>query len=120
VDFTKSNQTYDIIFDSVGKTSFSRCKSLLKEKGIYLTAAAGLPEFAQMIWTSMIGSKKLIAGVASARKEDLVFLKELIEAEKIKSVIDRRYPLEQTDEAHNYVEKGHKKGSVVITVGMKR
>jgi NADPH:quinone reductase-like Zn-dependent oxidoreductase len=120
VDFTKSNQTYDIIFDTVGKTSFSCCKGLIKEKGIYLTAAAGLPEFVQMIWTSMIGSKKLIAGVASARKEDLVFLKELIEAEKIKSVIDRRYPLEQTDEAHSYVEKGHKKGSVVITVGMKR
>jgi NADPH:quinone reductase-like Zn-dependent oxidoreductase len=119
-DFTKSSQTYDIIFDTVGKTSFSRCKSLLKEKGIYLTAVAGLPEFAQMILTSMIGTKKLIAGVTSARKEDLVFLKELIEAGKIKSVIDRRYTMEQTIEAHSYVEKGHKKGSVVITVGKKR
>ena len=115
-DFTKSGQTYDIIFDTVGKISFSRCKSSLKQKGIYLAAVAGLPQFVQMLWTSMMGSKKVIGGPASERSEDLIFLKELIEAGKIKSVIDRRYPLEQTAEAHRYVDKGHKKGNVVITL----
>ena len=115
-DFTKNGQTYDIIFDTVGKTSFSRCKSSLKQKGIYLAAVAGLPQFVQMLWTSMIGNKKIIGAVAPQRKEDLIFLKKLIEEGKLKSVIDRRYPLEQTAEAHRYVDKGQKTGSVVITV----
>jgi NADPH:quinone reductase-like Zn-dependent oxidoreductase len=109
-------ETYDIIFDTVGKTSFSGCRNSLKEKGLYLAAAAGLPAFVQMMWTSMIGGKKLVAGMAPDRKEDLLFLKELIEAGKIQPVIDRCYPLEQTAEAHRYVDKGHKKGNVVITV----
>ncbi|MFD4929808.1 NAD(P)-dependent alcohol dehydrogenase [Peribacillus butanolivorans] len=115
-DFTKYGKTYDIIFDTVGKTSFSRCKSSLKQKGFYLAAVAGLPQFVQMLWTSMIGSKKVIGGITPGRTEDLIFLKELIEAGKIKSVIDRHYPLEQIAEAHSYVEKGHKKGNVVITL----
>jgi 2-desacetyl-2-hydroxyethyl bacteriochlorophyllide A dehydrogenase len=113
-DFTKSGQTYDIIFDTVGKSSFSRCKSSLTRKGLYLSVNAGL--FVQMLWTSMTSRKKVISGIASEKTEDLIFLKELIEAEKLKSVIDRRYPLEQTAEAHRYVETGHKKGNVVITV----
>ena len=116
-DFTKSGETYDIIFDTVGKTSFSRCKNLLKQKGIYLATVFGLQELVHMLWTSMIGSKKAIYTVATERTEDLIFLKELIEAGKIKPVIDRRYPLEQTAEAHRYAEKGHKKGNVVITLG---
>jgi NADPH:quinone reductase-like Zn-dependent oxidoreductase len=115
-DFTKSGETYDVIFDAVSKSSFSRCKSSLKQKGIYLAVAFGLQELVQMLWTSMVGSKKVIAGQASEKAEDLIFLKELIEAGKIKSVIDRRYPLEQIVEAHRYVDKGHKKGNVVITL----
>jgi NADPH:quinone reductase-like Zn-dependent oxidoreductase len=111
-DFTKSGQTYDIIFDTVMKTSFSRCKSSLKQRGVFLTVDWPL---LQALWTSMVGSKKIIFGIAS-QIEDLIFLKELIEAGKLKSVIDRRYPLEQTAEAHRYVESGHKKGNVVITV----
>ena len=115
-DFTKSGQTYDIIFDTVGKTSYLHCKNSLKQKGRYLAAVLGLREIIQMLWTSMIGSKKLIGAITVERTEDLIFLKELIEAGKIKSAIDRRYPLEQTAEAHSYVEKGHKKGNVVITL----
>ena len=112
-DFTKSGQTYDVIFDVVIKTSFSRCKSSLKQRGLYLTT--GWP-LLQALWTSMVGSKKIIFGIMSQNPENLIFLKELIEAGKIKSVIDRRYPLEQMAEAHRYVETGHKKGNVVINV----
>ncbi|MFC1738195.1 NAD(P)-dependent alcohol dehydrogenase, partial [Planctomycetota bacterium] len=115
-DFTKSGQTYDIIFDTVGKSSISGCKSSLKKKGFYLFSTFGLPKLAQILWLSMTSSKKFISGLTEERSEDLIFLKELIEAGKIKSVIDRRYPFEQTAEAHRYVETGQKKGNVVITV----
>jgi len=118
-DFTKIGQTYDFIFDAVAKSSFSRCKNSLKQRGIYLATMPTLPFILQVLWTSKIGSKKAVAAApgmmpSSEKTKDLVFLKELIEAGKIKSVIDRRYPLEQIAEAHRYVEKGHKKGNVVI------
>ena len=116
-DFTQSSETYDIIFETVGKTLVSRCKSSLKQKGIYITCVSVPQVLVQVLWTSMTGSKKVIGGTASIEKaEDLIFLKELIEAGKIRSVIDKRYPLEQIAEAHRYVEKGHKKGNVIITV----
>ena len=115
-DFTRTGQTYDIIFDTVGKTSYSRCKNSLKQKGFYLLTVFDLPQVAQMLWTSIIGGRKVICAIAAERAEDLNFLKELIEAGKIKLAIDRRYPFEQTAEAHRYAEKGHKKGHVVITV----
>jgi NADPH:quinone reductase-like Zn-dependent oxidoreductase len=115
-DFTKSGGNYDIIVDAVSKSSFSRCKGSLKQRGIYLVTVPTLAIILQMLWTSMIGSKKVILGIGSEKTEDLIFLKELIEAGQIKPVIDRRYPLEQIVEAHRYVEKGHKKGNVVITV----
>jgi len=120
-DFTKSGETYDIIFDAVGKIPFSRCKGSLKKGGVYLTTVPTLAVILQMLWPSKIGSKRaMIAATglrpSSEKTKDLIFLKELIEAGKIKSVIDRRYPLEQIAEAHRYVEKGHKKGNVVITL----
>jgi len=116
-DFTKSSETYDVIFDTVGKSPFSGCVKLLKEKGIYLRSVHMSPiPIVRGLWVGATSTKKVIGGVASEHKEDLVFLKELIEAEIITPVIDRRYPLEQIVEAHAYVEKGHKKGNVVITL----
>jgi NADPH:quinone reductase-like Zn-dependent oxidoreductase len=115
-DFTESGETYDIILDAVSKSSFSRCKSSLKPRGFYLVTVPSLASILQMLWTSKVGSKKVIFGGEGGKTENLVFLKELIEAEKIKSVIDRIYPVEQTAEAHKYVDKGHKKGNVVITM----
>ncbi len=115
-DFTKSGETYDVIFDAVGKSSFSRSVRSLKKNGFYLLANPGLSQMVRGRWTSMTSSKKVISGTASEKAEDLVFLKRLIEAGKLKSVIDRRYPLEQIAEAHRYVETGQKKGNVVVTV----
>jgi len=115
-DFTKNGQTYDLIFDTVGKTSVSRSIKSLKENGFYILATFGLPMLVQVYWLLRKSSKKAIIGVLEETTEDLIFLKELIEAGKIRSVIDRRYPLEQTAEAHRYVESGQKKGQVVITV----
>lgn len=116
-DFSKSGQTYDLIFDTVGKSSFSGCLRSLKQNGIYLRALhLDLFSILRGLWVSITSSQKVIGGTAIERKEDLIFLKELIEAGKIKPVIDRHYPLEQAAEAHRYVEQGHKKGNVVITV----
>jgi NADPH:quinone reductase-like Zn-dependent oxidoreductase len=113
-DFTKRGETYDVIFDVVGKGSFSGCMRSLEPRGVYLSANPGLSQMVRRPWISMTGSKKVIIGGTSYRTEDLVFLKELIEAGKIRSVIDRRYPLEQAAEAHRYVETGQKKGHVVL------
>ena len=119
-DFTQNGQTYDVILDMVsGKASFARYKGSLKPNGLYLAGAGGLKEFAQMAWTALTGGKKVIAGMAPDRRVDLVFLKELLETGKLKPVIDRRYPLEQTAEAHRYVDTGRKRGSVVITITTK-
>ena len=116
-DFTKSAETYDVIFDVMGKSSFSGSIRSLKQNGRYLLGNPGLSQMVRGRWTSMRSSKKVIMGAAIQKTEDLIFLKELIEAGKIKSVIDRRYPLEQIAEAHRYVDTGQKKGNVVITVG---
>ena len=120
-DFTRTGQSYDIIFDAVGKSSFSRCKGALNRGGVYLTTVPSLAIMLQTLSTSKIGSNRAAIAFtglrsSSAKTKDLVFLRELAEAGKIRPVIDRRYPLEQTVEAHRYVEGGHKKGNVVITV----
>jgi NADPH:quinone reductase-like Zn-dependent oxidoreductase len=115
-DFTQSGETYDFILDVVSKSPFSGSIRSLKPNGCYLIANPGLSQMARRQWTRMASNKKVIFGAAHPKNEDLVFLKELIEAGKIKSVIDRTYPLEQTPEAHRYVETGQKVGQVVITV----
>jgi NADPH:quinone reductase-like Zn-dependent oxidoreductase len=115
-DFTKTGQTYDVIFDTVNKSSFLRCKSSLKGNGIYLLTMPSLTFLLHTLWASMAGNKKIMNGSREATVEDLLFFNELIEAGKIRTVIDRRYPLEETAEAFRYVEQGHKKGNVVITV----
>jgi len=115
-DFTQSGETYDVIFDAVSKSSFLRCRGSLKKGGLYLATLPKLAVLLHMVWTSKFGDKKVKNGSREATVEDLHFFKELIEAGKLRTVIDRRYPLEQTAEAFRYVEKGHKKGNVVITV----
>jgi NADPH:quinone reductase-like Zn-dependent oxidoreductase len=116
-DFAQGGEPYDVIFDILGRSSFSRCKGSLTQNGRYLLASFKADKLLQMLRTSIVGSKKVICAMAEERPEDLVFLKELAEAGKIKTIIDRTYPLEQTAEAHRYVEQGRKRGNVIITVG---
>jgi NADPH:quinone reductase-like Zn-dependent oxidoreductase len=115
-DFTKNGETYDLVFDILGKSSFSTCQNSLKRNGIYLLASFKMKQLFQMLWTSMRNGKKVICALSSESPEDLVLVKKLVEDGKIKSIIDRCYPLEQTAEAHRYVEKGYKTGSVIITM----
>ena len=116
-DFTKSGETYDYILDLVSKSSFSGSIRSLNKNGCYLIANPGLFQIFQKLWhTLKLSNKKVFFGSAKTKTEDLSYLKKLIEEGKIKSVIDRSYPLEQIIEAHRYVEKGHKKGNVVVIV----
>jgi len=115
-DFTKNGETYDIILVAAGTASFSRCKDSLNDNGRLLMVLAGLPEIAQIPWAALTGGKRVFAGPAAESVQDFLAIKELAEAGAFKPVIDRSYPLEQIVEAHAYVDTGHKKGSVVITV----
>jgi len=115
-NFSKNGEIYDVILDTVGKASLSDCMRSLKEEGIYLQVVATPAVSIQMKWAGMNSDKTLIGGTAVPKSENLLFLKELIEEGEIKPVIDRKYPLEQIVEAHRYVDKGHKKGNVVINV----
>lgn len=116
-DFSESGEAYDVIFDTIGKSPFSASIKALTKNGCYLQANPTVSQMVRGLWTSMTSSKKVMFEFAAYRVEDLNYLKSLIEAGKLKSVIDRCYPLEQTAEAHRYVEEGHKKGNVVITLG---
>jgi len=115
-DFTQNGEIYDIVFDTVGKSSVSRSKRSLKTEGFYLFTTFGLPKLLQILWLKMTSSKKVFMGTLKERTEDLIFLRELIENGELKAIIDRTYPLEQIAEAHRYKEKGHAKGKIVITV----
>lgn len=117
-DFTKTNQTFDFIFDAVGKSSFGACKPLLKPKGIYISTEFG--KNGENIWfaliTPLLGRKKLLFPLPTINKTDVEFLKELVETGKYKPVIDCHYKLEEIVEAYRYVESGQKTGNVIIKV----
>jgi len=115
-DFTKNAETYDLVFDVVGATTFDHCQNSLKPKGIFLACIMGLTDMLRSLWTSITGGKKMRGGVAINNLERMTFIAELAAAGKLKPVIDRSYPLERIAEAFKHVERGHKKGNVVITV----
>lgn len=115
-DFMQNGETYDVIVDIAGTAPFPRSKGSLKEGGRLLLVLCGLPDMLQIPWVSMTSGKKIIAGPATGRAEDLRFLAELAAMGRFKPVIDRRYPFEQIIEAHRYVDTGHKRGNVVITL----
>jgi NADPH:quinone reductase-like Zn-dependent oxidoreductase len=116
-DFTKNGETYDLIFDVTRKSSFSQCEKSLKPKGIYLLASFKMKQVFQMLQTARSDGRQVVCALSSEKITDLDFIKELVEAGKFKSVIDKHYPLEQMAEAHRYAEAGGKRGNVVITIG---
>jgi NADPH:quinone reductase-like Zn-dependent oxidoreductase len=116
-DFTKSNETYDYVFDAVGKSSFNKCKPILKEKGVYISSELGR-NFQNLLYaliTPILGGKKVIFPVPRNIKETLIFMKKIIEMDQFKAVIDRIYTLDEIGEAYEYVLSGHKTGNVIIT-----
>lgn len=115
-DYTRNGESYDLIIDVVGRRGVSRRLKLLKPGGYYFLAYAGFSHILLSLWTSMTSKKKFKIEASSQSKEDLIFLKELLEAGKLKSIVDRSFLLEQVPEAHCYVESSGKKGNVVITV----
>ena len=115
-DFTEGNDTYDLVLDAVGKSSFSESKKVLNANGVYLSSWPTPRLFLQVLRTKLIGRKKAKLMSEFPNLKSLKLLREIIETGKIKPVIDRSYPLERLAEAHRYVEKGHKKGNVVITL----
>lgn len=114
-DFTQNGETYDLIFDILGKSSFSQCKDSLKKNGKYLLASFKTKQILQMIWTSIFSNKKVVCAMSGENRNDLLFIKDLMDKGKIKAIIDRCFPLEETAEAHRYVENGLKRGNVVIS-----
>ena len=115
-DFTKNGQTYDIIFDAVGKRTYLQCKNSLSPGGYYLNTVATPPLLVQTVWTSRIGNKRVFFGLPPCTTKEFDILREIIEAGKMKTVIDRTYPLSDIAEAHAYAEKGHARGKVIIRV----
>lgn len=114
-DFTDTGERYDVIFDTVGKSSFSRCRGALTESGRY-ASTTGLLNYVLSAWTFIVGGRRVVSGMSVDKRKALVFLKGLIEAGTLKIVIDRTYPLDRIAEAHRYVEQGHKRGNVVVSV----
>jgi NADPH:quinone reductase-like Zn-dependent oxidoreductase len=115
-DFTKNSEDFDLIFDVLGRGSFSKVKASLKQGGIYLSVSFKMKKLLQMLWTSITGGKRVICYLAVPKQEDLIFVKSLVENGKMTAIIDKSFQLEQAAEAHRYFESGNKKGSVVIII----
>ena len=120
-DYTAEHNSYDVVFDAGGKSSFQACKATLKKGGVYLTTVIGFPILFQMAWTSLFGGKKAIFTATGLRKlekvaKDLIFLRTLIESGELVAVIDRCYPFEEMVEAHRHVDTGRKRGNVVVSL----
>lgn len=113
-DFAKDGKTYDVILDAVGNADFSRCKVSLKRNGRLLLVVAGLPQMLAIPWDAITGSKRIVAGPAAERAEDLRFLATLAQSGEFNPVIDKRYTFEEIVDAHRYVDTGRKKGNVVV------
>lgn len=120
-DFTKMNETYDVVFDTVGKSSYSKSKNILKESGLFLSPVLKFPLLLKMMWTSVFSKRKAIFAATGLRSDEelrelLMELTEIFKKGRLRTVIDRHYPLEKVAEAHSYIASGHKKGNVIITV----
>jgi NADPH:quinone reductase-like Zn-dependent oxidoreductase len=115
-DFTTKADTYDVIFDIVGATSFRRCRHALKPHGVFLQNIMGFTGMVGILWTSIAGDQKLKGGVAMENPARMSFIADLVATGKLKPIVDRSFPLERIAEAFKHVERGHKKGNVVITV----
>jgi NADPH:quinone reductase-like Zn-dependent oxidoreductase len=115
-DFTREDETYDLIFDVPGTCSFSACKHSLKPHGRYQVVSFKMKQLMQMVWTSLFGRRKVICALSSETLEELLEIKELADAGKIKTIVDRAFPMEHAAEAHRYAEDGQKKGHIVITM----
>lgn len=116
-DFTQNGETYDLIFDILGRRSFSKIKPSLKPNGTYLLASFKMKALLDMLWTSLTGSKqKVICAFANETPESLTFVKKLVEEGKVKAIVDKSFPMERAAEAHRYVEQGRKQGNVVIAI----
>jgi NADPH:quinone reductase-like Zn-dependent oxidoreductase len=114
-------QTYDVIFDVAGKSSFARCRGALSQSGCYLTTAPSPAILLQMPWTARVGAKRAVVAFTGLRppaekRKDLLYIKELAEASALRAVIDACYPLEQISAAYQRVDAGHKKGNIVVTM----
>lgn len=118
-DFTREREVYDVVFDCVESTSFGRCRAALKPRGMFLPAVMSERELWQMLWTKLVGGKRVRGGIAPTRKSDLEYLRGLLEEGRIRAVIGRRFAFEEIVEAHRYVDSGRKVGAAVVRVGVR-
>lgn len=115
-DFADRPETYDVVIDILGKSSYARCRRILKSHGRLVYVSFKMKQLLQMLWTSVFGANKVVCALIFERQEDLVSARGLMEAGTIQSIVDRTFPLEQAADAHRYAESGAKKGSVVISL----
>lgn len=116
-DFREAGERWDVVFDTVGASSFAESKTVLVERGVFLPTVISIGSVFHGLWTPLARRKRLVGGMSANKNETLPFVTELIEDEALQIVLDRRFPLERIQEAHRLVDTGHKKGNVIIDVG---